>query len=101
MDICPVPHSRLPFLGLLIIQGLYQAEQTVQVFQRFVLEIQEAKGLLGHLFDQEPLQFCLQRSVLDSPSVCLFAERRPSPTDLDARDDHVVASHDRGDHSGL
>ena len=53
----PSPSLAVAFLGLLIILGFHQAEQTVQVFQRFVLEIQEAKGLLGHLFDQEPLQF--------------------------------------------
>ena len=53
----PNPALAVAFLGLLIIQGFHEAEQVVQVFQRFVLDIQNAKGLLGQYFDQEPLQF--------------------------------------------
>ena len=53
----PNPALAVAFLGLLIIQGFHETEQAIQVFQRFVLDIADAKGLLGQYFDQEPLQF--------------------------------------------
>lgn len=53
----PNPALAVAFLTALVVQGVHQAEYLVQLFERFVLEAPEVKGILGHFFDLDLLHF--------------------------------------------
>ena len=51
------PALAVAFLTALLVQGVHQAEHFVQLFQRFVLEVTVANGILGHYFNLDLLHF--------------------------------------------
>lgn len=51
----PRPALALTFLGLLLLQGAHEVEHLVQVVQRYALRIPDGNGVLGHVFDVEPV----------------------------------------------
>ena len=53
----PNPALAIAFLTALLVQGIQQAEHIVQLFERFVLESSEVKGILGHYLDLDLLHF--------------------------------------------
>jgi hypothetical protein len=54
-DEAPRPALALTFVGLLVLQGVHEVEHVVQVIQRYALRIPDGAGVLGHVFDIEPV----------------------------------------------
>ena len=49
------PALAISFIGVLLVQGAHEIELVFRVVQHAVLDIPEAKGLLGQFFELEPL----------------------------------------------
>jgi hypothetical protein len=56
--------ARLLFLEALVLQGVHEAEHVVQVVQRFGLGIRNGSGLLGSIFDVEPVHLLYNLAYL-------------------------------------
>src|SRR5437867_11612761 len=60
----PDPPVTVGFLGLLALQGAHEVEHVVQVVQRYVLRIPDGNGVLGHVFDIEPVHLAYNLAFL-------------------------------------
>jgi hypothetical protein len=60
----PNPPVTVGFLGLLALQGAHEVEHVVQVVQRYVLRIPDGNGVLGHVFDVEPVHLAYNLAFL-------------------------------------
>lgn len=56
--------GRLLLLEALLVQGFHEVEHVVQVVQRSVLDIRLGSGLLGSVFDVEPVHFIYNLTFL-------------------------------------
>ncbi|HEY3082621.1 MAG TPA: FG-GAP-like repeat-containing protein [Chloroflexota bacterium] len=60
----PNPPITVGFLGLLALQGAHEVEHVVQVVQRYLLRIPDGNGVLGHVFDIEPVHLAYNLAFL-------------------------------------
>ena len=63
-DQAPNSALALTFVVLLLIQCWQQLDSALRVFQRFLLSVPEAKGLIGQYFDLEPLHLAYSVAIL-------------------------------------
>ena len=59
------------FVTVLLVQGAHTAEHVAQVIQKFVLGYQEARGLLGSVFDFEWVHF-IYNSTLEAALILIL-----------------------------
>jgi hypothetical protein len=69
--------GRLLLLEALMIQGFHEIEHVVQVIQRYSLGIRQGSGVLGSLFDVEPVHFIYNATFLGLLALAYVGCRRP------------------------
>lgn len=70
--------ARLLLLEALVVQGFHEVEHVVQVVQRYALDIRLGSGVLGSVFDVEPVHFIYNLAFLGLLVAAYLGLRRSS-----------------------